>query len=208
MLLCFQLVSEGNRIVLHRDSAPLAASADFNVRPDCASKRDTSRANGMPAPKKLPGQMRSDASTDPDHCNSHCNLPRGWSSVGADASQGLVIDLRLPEERHDRDAVPGQTLPWTPRSGRYGSPAYPEWRPAWPVGAYPDVPGSRQVTHQSTGIYQRQRPQRSLWLLCRPCLQAKKMSQAAMNIAATSGPMTKPLAPKVLRPPSVVISTT
>ena len=39
-------------------------------------------------------------------------------------------------------------------------------------------------------------------------LDSEKMSQAAMNMAAITGPMTKPLSPKVARPPSVEISTT
>lgn len=38
--------------------------------------------------------------------------------------------------------------------------------------------------------------------------EAAKMSQTAMNIAAITGPITKPLMPKIARPPSVVISTT
>ena len=39
-------------------------------------------------------------------------------------------------------------------------------------------------------------------------VDSEKMSQAAMNMAAITGPMTKPLSPKVARPPSVEISTT
>jgi hypothetical protein len=37
---------------------------------------------------------------------------------------------------------------------------------------------------------------------------AEKMSQNAINMAAITGPMTKPLRPKIAMPPSVEISTT
>jgi hypothetical protein len=40
-----------------------------------------------------------------------------------------------------------------------------------------------------------------------PGLDVAKMSQAAMNIAAITGPMTKPLTPSTAMPPSVEIST-
>ena len=43
---------------------------------------------------------------------------------------------------------------------------------------------------------------------CGLWFEAKNMSQAAMNIAATTGPITKPLRPKIAIPPSVEISTT
>ena len=39
-------------------------------------------------------------------------------------------------------------------------------------------------------------------------VDSEKMSQAAMNMAAITGPMTKPLSPNVARPPNVEISTT
>jgi hypothetical protein len=37
---------------------------------------------------------------------------------------------------------------------------------------------------------------------------AEKISQAAINIAAITGPITKPLSPKIAMPPRVAISTT
>ena len=40
------------------------------------------------------------------------------------------------------------------------------------------------------------------------CLDSENMSQAAMNRAAMTGPMTKPFIPNVAIPPSVEISTT
>lgn len=39
-------------------------------------------------------------------------------------------------------------------------------------------------------------------------LDAENMSQAAMNVAAITGPMTSPLRPKVAIPPNVEIRTT
>ena len=51
----------------------------------------------------------------------------------------------------------------------------------------------------------------SLTCVQRPsCARAdsEKISQAAINIAAITGPMTNPLSPKVASPPSVEISTT
>ena len=47
-------------------------------------------------------------------------------------------------------------------------------------------------------------------LIYSPCAFAdsEKISQAAMNIAAITGPRTKPFSPKVASPPSVEISTT
>ena len=43
---------------------------------------------------------------------------------------------------------------------------------------------------------------------CGPWFEPKNMSQVAMNIAATTGPITKPLRPKIAMPPSVEMSTT
>jgi hypothetical protein len=40
------------------------------------------------------------------------------------------------------------------------------------------------------------------------CRDAEKMSQTAMNIAAITGPMIKPLRPKIAMPPNVEVSTT
>ena len=40
------------------------------------------------------------------------------------------------------------------------------------------------------------------------CLDTENMSQAEMNMAAITGPMTNPLRPKVAIPPNVEISTT
>jgi hypothetical protein len=48
-------------------------------------------------------------------------------------------------------------------------------------------------------------PVRSFWV---SRLNSANMSQVAINMAATTGPITKPLTPKTAIPPSVDISTT
>jgi hypothetical protein len=64
---------------------------------------------------------------------------------------------------------------------------------------------SRSVSKVMTTHPSLQVPVRSIWISDR---DAEKISQAAMNIAAITGPITKPLRPKIAIPPSVEISTT
>jgi hypothetical protein len=51
------------------------------------------------------------------------------------------------------------------------------------------------------------RPQASTGSLSSSRFNSEKMSHAAINMAATTGPMTKPLTPKILIPPKVEINT-
>jgi len=46
------------------------------------------------------------------------------------------------------------------------------------------------------------------WGQCTPDLDAATVSHTAMNIAAITGPITKPFRPKIAMPPKVEIKTT
>lgn len=64
--------------------------------------------------------------------------------------------------------------------------------PEWPIALHCPLLGTQLLVRS----------------FCVLCLNAEKISQTAMNIAAITGPRTRPSRPKIAIPPSVEISTT